>query len=218
MVKRAMTDTNKNKNKKQKCNKIDPILLNPLGKHVFTYTRDNGLIIKYNIKTLVQYMLSSGNFMEPETRIDFSDEDLIRLDKEAKQAGFKLQSTYDAKQNTQLYREKKEKENMLLTLESLLDDEISDILNIIESYVDINNYFDPHDRIDLDHAIFNLKVIILPKFTTYFIKMKTLDRSYANNCVKNYIEFLKGPKNKPTIGNDLLLYFVIDELSTLLRT
>jgi hypothetical protein len=34
------------------------------------------------VETLVQYILATGDFSEPETRIPFSDEDLRRIDSE----------------------------------------------------------------------------------------------------------------------------------------
>lgn len=46
----------------------------------FEFTRTNGSVVMYNVESLVQYLLATGDFSEPETRIPFSDEDLRRLD------------------------------------------------------------------------------------------------------------------------------------------
>jgi cellobiose phosphorylase len=48
----------------------------------FEFTRTNGSVVVYNVETLVQYILATGDFSEPETRIPFSDEDLRRIDSE----------------------------------------------------------------------------------------------------------------------------------------
>jgi len=38
--------------------------------------------VLYNVDSLVQYILATGDFSEPQTRIPFSDDDLHRIDAE----------------------------------------------------------------------------------------------------------------------------------------
>jgi hypothetical protein len=65
-----------------KLNKLDPIMLTPLRKKdTFKFVRPNGSCVVFNIDTLVDYILSTGDFSDPETRIAFSDEDLETIDK-----------------------------------------------------------------------------------------------------------------------------------------
>lgn len=68
--------------KKVKLNKIDPIMLEPIRKKTqcFKFVRPNGTIIRFSIESLVDYLLSSGDFHDPETRIPFSDADLTEID------------------------------------------------------------------------------------------------------------------------------------------
>ncbi len=67
--------------KKVKLNTIDPIMMVPIGKKkCFKFVRPNGTIIRFNIESLVDYLLSSGDFNDPETRIPFSDADLTEID------------------------------------------------------------------------------------------------------------------------------------------
>lgn len=40
----------------------------------------NDIIISYNVETLVEYMLATGDFVEPTTRLPFSDEQLEEID------------------------------------------------------------------------------------------------------------------------------------------
>ena len=63
-------------------NKLDPIMLTPIGKkNLFYFTRPNGTKVRFNIDTLVEYLLVSGDFTDPETRLPFSDEDLKEIDR-----------------------------------------------------------------------------------------------------------------------------------------
>jgi len=104
MSKRNYMDLNNKNTKKQKIelNKYDPILLNKIGKYIYTYTRSNGLTVVYNIESLIEYMLSTGNFIEPETKIEFSDIDLIKLDEKALKYGFNYESTFEARKNKKI--------------------------------------------------------------------------------------------------------------------
>jgi len=61
-------------------NVIDPIMLIPLNKHVFEFVRPNGAKVLYNLDSLVQYIVTTGEFREPETRCEFTDADLQRID------------------------------------------------------------------------------------------------------------------------------------------
>jgi len=67
-------------------NKLDPIMFTRLGKKKFKFVRPNGTAIWYDIKTLVQYIIKTGEFREPETRIEFSAQDLSRIDAQVRVA------------------------------------------------------------------------------------------------------------------------------------
>lgn len=68
--------------KRAKLNKFDPIMFIPIGKKkTFKFVRPNGSVVQFNVDTLVDYLLISGDFMDPETRLPFSEEDLAEIDK-----------------------------------------------------------------------------------------------------------------------------------------
>lgn len=78
---------------------FDPITREPLGKHVFKYFRPNGTCVKYDAPTLAEYILSTGDFYEPISRLEFAADDLKRLDHCLEKAGFKKSSVYHGKEN-----------------------------------------------------------------------------------------------------------------------
>jgi hypothetical protein len=65
---------------KSKCDDLDPIMRTPLGKNVFTFIRPNGSFTRFNVDTLVDYMLETGDFTDPSSRLSFSDDDLKTID------------------------------------------------------------------------------------------------------------------------------------------
>ena len=66
--------------RKSKCDNMDPIMRTPLGKNVFTFVRPNGSFARFNVESLVDYMLETGDFTDPASRLSFSDDDLKMID------------------------------------------------------------------------------------------------------------------------------------------
>jgi len=205
MSKRSITDNDsKKKVKKTKIIIYDPISLEEIGEHIFKYKRPNGSIIRYNITTLIEYLLYTGDFREPETKIEFTDNDLKKLDKTAIKYGLKYNSTLDAKKNNmKYYKEKKDKKDTLLSLERISDEYVTHMLNIIESDYDIGD------------AEIDLLCDIFPPFIDSFINILKVDSEYAYQCITNYISFIKGPENKPNKDNINIMSYVIDFLNSM---
>lgn len=80
-------------------NKLDPIMLEPVRKDPFLFIRPNGTLVAYNVESLVDYLLATGEFYDPETRLPFSDSDLKTIDLYANKAGLTKKSVYEAKVN-----------------------------------------------------------------------------------------------------------------------
>lgn len=66
-------------------NELDPIMLVKVGKHHHRFVRPNGRVVLYNLDSLVDYFISTGDFLEPETRLPFSDEELRIIDMKVNQ-------------------------------------------------------------------------------------------------------------------------------------
>jgi hypothetical protein len=60
---------------------LDPIMRIPIGQDCFTFVRPNGTRSRFNIESLIDYMLASGDFCDPESRLPFQDDDLREIDK-----------------------------------------------------------------------------------------------------------------------------------------
>jgi hypothetical protein len=54
-------------------------------------------VVVYDVESLVDYMLATGSFMEPETRLPLSDADLKHLDALARAAGLRKPSVWEAR-------------------------------------------------------------------------------------------------------------------------
>ena len=99
---------------------FDPIMRCPLGKHVYEFVRPNGTCSRFNVDSLVDYLIATGDFTDPESRLPFSDDDLRMIDTSAEKAGLKKKSVYAAKttpENVALYADLTFRRDALLGLE-----------------------------------------------------------------------------------------------------
>ncbi len=99
---------------KETLNDIDPIMFEPIGNHAYRHTRPNGTAVLFNVETLIDYMLSTGDFTDPETRVPFSDMDLSNIDAFAVQKNIKKRSVLASKNNP------KEFENLKFRRDALM--------------------------------------------------------------------------------------------------
>ncbi|ETW08604.1 hypothetical protein H310_01148 [Aphanomyces invadans] len=181
----------------QMLNTLDPIMLTELGPHTFHFVRPNGMVVVYNVDTLVQYILATGSFAEPETRIPFSDEVLKQLDSAATAAGFKFASVVAAQQQKGKFEQEKIKRDGLLGLERCTGEVVTEMLHIIEDD-------------DAEEGEMRLVMDVFPSFADMFGQLKSNDPEYAAQCHKHYMEYLRGPPNRPTVDASGLFDVVLD--------
>lgn len=190
------SETKDKKRMKRVINTLDPIMLTELDPHTFEFVRTNGTIVAYNIDSLVQYILTTGDFSEPETRIPFSDEDLRRIDAEARRAKFKERSVLEAKHNKHEFEETKVKRDGLLGLERCAGEFVTQMLQIVESD-------------DLEEGEIDLVMTIFPSFSDIFEQIQRDDKEYAKHCMNHFKAYVRGPKNRPTVDRSGLLSVIL---------
>jgi hypothetical protein len=174
------------KKKAVKLNTLDPIMLTviPRNAKTFKFSRPNGTVVQFNVATLIDYLLATGDFTDPETRIPFSEKDLQDIDALGVELGLGKSSVLAAKRNVNGYSEAKFRRDALLALERCAGEVIADMLQIVENY-------------DPDEAQMELAMTEFPVFLDYYRQMKTADPEYAAKCLAHWRLFIAGPPNKP---------------------
>jgi len=190
----------KAKRAKSELNKIDPIMLGPLSKHTYKFMRGNGTCVLFNLDSLIDYFLATGDFSDPETRIPFSDQDLKNIDKLAAKAGMKKPSVFNAKKNPQNYADQKFRRDALQGLERLAGDVIAEMYTILE-------------ECDPDEAEMRLVMREMPMFADLFRQMRDADPAYAGDAMRHYKLYVRGPPNRPTEDPYGLLEIILHFLS-----
>ncbi len=150
---------------------------------------DHTIKIYYNAEVLANYLVSSGKFEDPKTRIPYTDSNIIKLDRILIDNKIKLEpvlsydyinSTYfdsilNAKKNKNFYKKKKETECDILTYERILDAYVYKIVQYAESQpllsLELTNY--------------------IQDFNDYYKKLKSIFKKYAYNYVNRTILTIK---------------------------
>lgn len=114
---------------------VDHITLDPVGFPCFIYRTKSGRHYFYSHDSIIKYIMKTGNTHDPMTREQYRDEDLQRLDLEAKRfyPGVKYRSTYKIKKNLAYARRIKNLENEIMVYHMRLDEIKEIILFIVES-------------------------------------------------------------------------------------
>jgi len=159
----------------------------------FTLTRPNGTKAAFDAVALADYMLASGDFSDPLTRIALSEADLNRLDQVVKGTGVSERaSVLGASRDKRRYKEAKSDWDAIIGLERLIGEQVCSMLELIEA---VNA-----EDLDPEDAEEQLVGEILPEFQHNYNLLARNDSSFADQCLSQYATFLSGPPNRAT-GN-----------------
>jgi len=111
----------------------DPITLEPLSDstHVFCYKRSTESVGAFDLPTLVQYLVTTGDFRDPETRVPFSPRVLKRLDSAAAKAGLPSPLAAQA-DKADLYKDQDATLMAITGVERLAHDFLAESMELLE--------------------------------------------------------------------------------------
>lgn len=111
---------------------VDPIMLTelPPGALTFEFKRPNGTGVVYHLDSLIDYFLATGDFTEPETRLEFSDADLKSIDQLAAAAQLGKSSVLAAKLDPTRFNDAKLDRDAIVGLERCAGELVADMLKV----------------------------------------------------------------------------------------
>jgi len=167
-------------------NAIDSITLEKVEYPCFIYRVKTGKIFFYDYSSIIKYIMKSGKVIDPNTRNEYTDVELTRLDIEAKlhfpDKNFK--STLKIKKNETYARRIRNRENDILSFQMRLDEIKMTILTIIDDDILSWNLTEPilienveYDSIQgyINSIIHELKIL--------FLNLKSYSL-FESNCYK----------------------------------
>lgn len=149
-------------------------------------------------------MLTGRRFVDPESQIEFTDEDLTAMEDAAEQAGLERPELLKAKKDEKTNLEHKNKLDSLHGVDSMIGVRVAEMLEIIEGS-------EPRSAVEQRlHRLFD-------EASRYYQQLcyDPSNFEFATQCRIQYIEYLKGPRNKPTKEREGLLKKSIDFLDGL---
>jgi hypothetical protein len=176
----------------------DYITMEPVSYPCFVFKTKCGHFSFYNYDSIVKYIMKTGNTRDPLTRLEFSEEDLYRLDQEVKQHYPKntcYKSTCRIKRSESYARRIRDQENSILSLETRMDEIKTVLINAIQ-----NDYFSwqigeiviDNNRYD---SINQFIYYTVDELRLLFINLKVYDLDRAIHYNKTIIEELKLVEN-----------------------
>lgn len=167
-------------------NAVDSITLENVSFPCFIYRVKSGKVFFYDYSSIIKYIMKSGKVIDPNTRNEYTDAELIRLDSEAKfhfpDKNFK--STYKIKKNETYARRIRNRENDILSFQMRLDEIKTSILTIIEDNILAWNLTDPIVIENIEYRNFNSYVnSIIHELKILFLNLKSYSL-FEGNCYK----------------------------------
>lgn len=168
---------------------VDPITRERISKdsEAFIFKRGNS-IARIDAGALIDYILSTGDYCDPESRLPFDDCALRRLD----QIGYRLGKPSVLRARADLQAKFQEREflrDAMCGLERICGDSVTQMFELVEK---VNER-----EISLDDAHVHLLTYIVPEFQSNFSQLMEADKTYARHSAEQFGAFLRGPPNKP---------------------
>lgn len=116
-------------------NAIDHITLEQVGYPCFIYKTKNNKLFFYSYDSIIKNIIKSGNVRDPMTRVEYTDEELTRLDNNAKYyyPEIKYKSTLRIKKDPSYARRIRNRENEITSFHMRLNELKNNILIAVES-------------------------------------------------------------------------------------
>ena len=168
-------------------NAVDNITLEDVKFPCFIYRVKTGQLFFYDYSSIIKYIMKSGKVIDPNTRNEYTDLELLRLDAEAKlhfpDKNFK--STYKIKKNENYAKRIRNRENDILTFQMRLEEIKAIVLTIINDNILSWNLTGPLVIDNIEYHTFNdyLKSIIR-ELKILYLNLKSYSEFEAN-CFKD---------------------------------
>jgi hypothetical protein len=147
--------------------------------------------IYYDLNSISEYLLTSGDFRDPKTREEYTIDHLKLIDKLRKDNKILGKSLETLSKNNKFYKEKKDNEESILIIERCLDDIISSMRNLLENT----------ER--RRHGNHTLNTVLFMTFRAYFKRLVFYSRNDAHTLINRTIDLINETVNRPLKDKDV---------------
>jgi hypothetical protein len=166
---------------------LDPILLCKLGEHRYHHVRPNGTSIVFNVESLVDYILATGNFHDPTSKIPFTRKQLRELDRLAVEAKLDKASVSNLRsRHPDSGDDRRKQTDLVSNVERCLQHLVSEMMSVVETSV---------GRQEGEEI---LATSLFPQFAQLHFEFRACEPESARLMLKHFQSWIQGPPNKPT--------------------
>ena len=172
----------------------DPFTLSPLGDDATVILLERGssptkTLARVNAAILIDYMLTTGDFSDPETRTPFSEDTLARIDAVCVRLG-KPSVLRARTERAKTYADAKFLRDALCGLERMAGDGVSKMYDAVDA---VN-----HHREASEDATVRLLMSVVPEVESAFVQMWRADAEFTRVSRAQLEAFLRGPPQRRT--------------------
>ena len=186
-------------------NAVDSITLDSVKFPCFIYRVKCGKIFFYDYSSIIKYIMKSGKVIDPNTRNEYTDSELLRLDTEAKKhfPDKNFKSTLKIKKNESYARRIRNRENDILSFQLRLDEIKGVILTVIEDNILSWDLSEPMIIENIEYNNFHGYInSIIHELKILFLHLKTYSL-FESNCYKE--SFLSDINNRSDYFLNIIL-------------
>jgi hypothetical protein len=167
---------------------VCPITMETIKYPYFPYKPKGQVIyLYYTLENLVEYLLNTGDFRDPKTREQYSEETLAKIDKLKKIHKIKGKSVLRSSKNEKFYKHKKDKEDSIMVIERCIDDIVATMRNLLE------------DERRRRHAEQMLNTLLFMSFRVYFKRLVFYSREMAEQLIERTINIINETVDRHSI-------------------
>lgn len=144
------------------------------------------MLVQYNVETLVQYLLYTGDFKDPISRAALNAEDVASIDVCAASHGLPLPhlTPYFQQQREAAEAQTRNRRNTIISLEACIGEIVCDMLKVVETA----SLYSGNMRL----------AVLLSEFEAPFAELKREDIEGARQALDGWKAFVRGPPKRPT--------------------
>lgn len=190
----------------------DPITLMDISHPYISLEIVKRKVVRYNAQNIYDYILNTGNLVDPFTSTEFTDEQIIELDKQLSLLNINKIQLFTIKYNSnykKYYKEKKEKEDELLGIDRQIGEVVSETLDLSDNILRESIYGDINESLPVYY--YDLVNNLLPTFSVLFRRLCQCDQEYAKNAGSHYLSTIKNNRGVPSV-NDIIKKHIISEI------
>lgn len=156
----------------------------------------NSKFFYYNLEPLIQYMIKSGNFKDPNTRKSFTSDELKYMDSVSKKYNIKNKGLFKYSNKSNYYKRKKEMDDRIVLITDIIREKVLKVQEFIDDWIYNTSSI---INVPIEILIFRIERSLLCSMRINLSRLKDIsidDFSHTIVSCKNILQKINTYENK----------------------